>query len=285
MRRAERVSSDLRIYVPELWTFREKDSPACRKLLEDVAVLDPVGRRILASRGGRFEKALPQKIFAVEGDRVLLPDRAGCFLLFSGFCSGINLMLALYLNHPAKEVSSALRLLERTDFIGLTGQASVGQELFDLLAEVLFYLDGLLAGTRYLPLRTLVLRAANFAGCRLKKVDLPMQNLQLDPNESALFLAFLICFFLSVRASGGVAEADTEEGASLSVRLSALSEETDAIFPEDAPFLHCDAFCRFRLVGEGRERAVILPIQKPTSHLSSGGRAAYLSILLECDGD
>ena len=285
MGRAERVSSDIRIYVPELWAFREKDSPACRKLLEDIALFDLGERRILAARGKRFEKSLPKKIWETEGSRVLLAERAGCFLLFSGFCKGANLMLALYFEHSAKEISTALRILDRTDFVGLTETAHVGQELFDLVAEVLFYLDGLLAGTRYLPLRTLVLRAANFAGCRLKKADLPMQELQLDPNETSLFLAFLICFFLSVRASGGTAEADTEEGASLSVRVSALQEDEGVSFPEDAPFLHCDAFRRFRLVGEGRTRAVILPIQKPTSRLSSGGRVLYLSILLECDGE
>lgn len=283
MRAEELGLLGLRVYVPELLAFREKDSTACRKLLEDLAILDADERRILSFRGRRFEKALPDAFWGATDRRTLVPERGGCFLLFPKICRDEPLMLALYFRHSAKEISSALRLLDRTDFSGLCGKESVGQELFDLVAEVLFYLDGLLASTHYLPLRTLILRAANFAGCRLKKADLATGDFQLDPDESALFLAFLTCFFLSVRACGGIAIA--EDTPDLSIRVLALPEEHGLPFPKDAPFFSCKSFRRFRLVEKESTRAVVLPLRKPSPNLSSGGRSVYLSLLLTCDGD
>ena len=286
IRGEERGLFGLRGYVPEPAAFYEKDSIACRKLLEDLAILDKSDTRILAFRGRRFERPLPETIWETQNDRLLLPEKGGCFLLLSGICQDADLALALYFRHTAKELSTILYALGHKDFVGLLKPARASQELFDLVAELLFYLDGLLDGTQHLPLRTLVLRAANFAGCRLKKAELPMQGLQLDPDEVSLFLTFLICFFLSVRAGGGSAEAETEEKETgLSIRISALPEEKNGQFFDDAPFLHCETFGCFKLARDGERQAVILPIPKPTRRLSSGGRTVYLSLLLECVDD
>ena len=149
----------LSVYVPELSAFLEKDSSACRKLLEDVAILDKRNERILAFRGKRFERPLPKTLWQAPQDRMLLAERSGCFLLFSRICRDDELALALYFKHSAKELSTVLYALDRKDFAGTRKPSGASQELFDLVAEALFYLDGLLDGRRHLPLRTLVMRA------------------------------------------------------------------------------------------------------------------------------
>lgn len=284
MAKREPLFYDFRVYVPEFWAFRQKDSRACRKLLEDIAVLDVAEKRVLASRGKRFEAPLPEACFEETPGRTLLADGSGCFLLFPDLCPEENLVLALYFERRASDLSLVLTRLGRKDFSGKKRGGKPDQALFDLLAEVLFYFDGLLLGKGSLPLWTLVLRAANFAGCKLKRTNLPVQSFRLEPSENALFLAFLLCFFLSVRRSGGEVKAEAEPADTLlHVRISVLKDKREMQPDSVAPFLDCKSFCRFRLVGDQSKNAVILPLQTRAHKISSGGRAAILRVLLECD--
>ena len=275
---------DFRVYVPEQLAFRQKDSPTCRRLLEDLAVLDIENRRVLASRGKRFEAPLPDLCFSECSGRTIVADGAGSFLLFPDLCPEEGLTLAVYFERAPSDLSSALSVLGRKDFGENAGDGKPDQALFDLLAELLFYLDSLLLHKESLPLWTLVLRAANFAGCKLKRACLPMQSFRPDPSDNALFLAFLLCFFLSVRRAGGEAMAETDRAeVPLRVRLSAQKEARESALCEVAPFLDCGGFRRFRLFRDGSKNAVLLPLQRRIPRVSSGTRATYFCVLLECD--
>ncbi|MBQ7172888.1 MAG: hypothetical protein IJR88_02065 [Clostridia bacterium] len=272
----------LGVFIPELWAFRQKDSPACRELLEEVAILDVGKRRLLAARGNRFAAPLPQEIWEDPSVPRLLSDKKGAFLLFPICGEDLCQILSLYLPRPASLVSSALLLLGRREIRGLTKPSGEDPRLFALLSELLFYLDRLLFAQKSLPFWTVVLRSANFAGCKLKKSGPPAVSLSLAKEEIPPLFAFLTCFFLSVRASGNAAEIDLHPSLCYSVRFGVLSsDERQEKLPE-TPFLDCSAFRRFSLAKIDSGQRLLLSIRRPGQDVSSGRIPRYTRIFLDC---
>lgn len=279
----DRFSPSLGVYVPELWAFRQKDSPACRELLEGVAILDLDGDRILASRGKRFESPLPDACRKFPTSRLLLSDNKHSLLLFP--IEGIDARQTLVLSLPwsAAAVSRALLLLGRKDFSGLTRPGKEDPTLLSLLSELLFFLDRLLQCPDNLPLWTVVLRAANFAGCKLKRFGLSALDLTLTKEEIPLFFSLLLCFFLSVRKAGITTEVDLERTSPCCrVRFVASDgNENPAEIPKE-PFLDCDAFRRFSLATTDEGHRLLLSLRRPGLDVSSGQRPRYIKLFLDC---
>lgn len=278
----EKFFPSLGVFVPELWAFRQKDSPACRELLEDVAVLDAKESRILASRGKTFEAPLPQACWETLDQPRLIRKRGATILLFPIGEPCEKQRLALSLPWTAGVVSAALLSLGRSDFSGFSKPSGEDARLFSLLSELLFYLDRLLFPKKGLPLWTVILRSANFAGCKLKRGGLPSVNFQLAKEEIPLFFSFLICFFLSVRNAGKEAEIDLAHASPCySVRFAALADGENPTPLPKTPFLDCEAFRRFSLLSIDDGHRLTLSLRRAGKEVSSGSRGLYTTLSLE----
>lgn len=217
---------DLSSYVPEsLHTVQKRQSP-CRLFFEDCAVIEPEKSfRILASRGGNlplgedFLKVcgvLPSDTTLLQSTRAkqsrfLLPCKKGCVLLLGDRLLETALFLGILIQRDAKEVLCALERLGQNTFATPQGMLSEGHPLqsrYDealclQMEELFYYLERILHPAPEASLWTRCLLIANFAGCRLERVALPITEPSLSETDHARITLFLLCSFLTLRQKSG----------------------------------------------------------------------------------
>ena len=224
---------DLHSYIPESLAFLEKQKESSRLFFEDCAVFDPAfDHRILASRGeglllgksffdlcgvSDLDKALFQEKFH-KHRHFLLPAGKDSVLLFSEAFGDTGLLLGIRLHIDAITLRRVLHQLGQADFVCPTSieSASLTPQAgdFDLclrLEELFYYTSRILSTKEEGSLWTRCLLIANFAGCRLERVALPVQAPPFSKRDRLRLAFFLLCSFLTMRQKDGRVGAEGSE--------------------------------------------------------------------------
>lgn len=268
------MSQQLKAYIPESLLTDGKQEHTLRVCREDCLIVDPADRfRILVSRGttstvgkrldAAYNVPVSEMRFLRETltnrNRVLMMGHDGRALLVFGDlfrASGVLVVLSPYAD--AFAVARLLRHTGRSDFVFSPSLSSVSaaphtedEEIYEQILELFFYFDRILSPARQIGLRTRTHLIANFVGCVLDDVAVPLDSLDCSTAEQDRLVAFLLCAFLSLRAHDGVS-ARTETPSNepiLRYRVETMTpcEETGA--PNQAfPFLSLPTFRRFAVL-------------------------------------
>lgn len=321
-------------YVPEISFFEEKDGAGCRACFEDCAVIDTnQNNAVVAFRGlnlpnggdyfqflGLGERESTRiKSALSRASRVVIPCKIGILLVFGELLGATGLLVTLLLP-PTKKFSDVPSLygsvcrsfeaLGRRDFVLLGELTEKSPRIEDRdtahrLCELLYYPDSILSQK---PLRdgiwTLSLRIANFAGCKLEKVGLPVRDVDCPPMEISRLVAFLLCAFLTLRQQSGTVSAEGEEApfknaalcyrvtlqagkkaGSISTRSTEHNAETknNASLEKRFPFLSCPCFRSFALKTEDGEITLEATLKSTAPHAvfaTGGGAYVHLHVSL-----
>ena len=222
---------NLSSYVPETFHTSPKRQNACRLFWEELAVVDPEKDFcILASRGNSLpvgsnffktcgvllrDSALLRSHLPKER-RFLLPASNGCVLMLGDLLGETGLFLGLLLPQDAEDVLCALLRMGRGELVAPPELLPKGgllsrpydEELCRRLEELFYYLDRILIQTPEASLWTRCLLIANFVGCRLERVALPVEAPRLSKGDDACMTMFLICSFLTLRQKNGRVQAE-----------------------------------------------------------------------------
>ncbi len=261
----------LRSYVSEKLFFEDKDRRRCRRLHDDVAVLDAASDfRILAARG--FSEPIGTPLFSSlalpdadlarvdaflksDGTCLLLGVGKASILLFSAWYASCDLLLAVRVHQEEREVRALLDAAKSGAAIPVFSPEEPEEtSLLLQLAEIFYYTEHILQDRG--NFWTHCLTVANFVGCRLEQLRLPVSGVSLDEKDFHRITAFLVCLFLTMRARDGKIRA-TETGdtnAMLGMRISQRPYGLeDAVIPvsehaiegDVLPFLQIPAFRDF----------------------------------------
>ena len=215
----------LHSYVPETDFLKDKHQFPSRTFFEDCAVLDvEKGYRVLACRGeglavgADFPRlcGIPKEELAfleralVRTRRVLLNSRRGPILIFAEALAQTGALIAVL---PHGKPSSLLRALTLAgqNVISLSpafanAPASANQddaEACEHIEEIFFYMDRILCPEAALGIWTRSLLIANFTGCKLDLVSLPVDALAITQADEMRLSLFLFCTFLAMRHESG----------------------------------------------------------------------------------
>lgn len=217
---------DLSSYVPEsLHTLQKRQKP-CRLFFEDLVVIQPEKSfRILASRGENLptgadffntcgvlaSDAALLRSHESRQTRFLLPCEKGCVLLFGDLLSETGLLLGILLAQSTEDVFCALKRMGQDGFVTPPKMSQskallsshYDETLCRHLEELFYYLERILHPTPESSLWTRCLLIANFVGCRLERVALPIETPPLSKGENACMTLFLFCAFLTLRQKSG----------------------------------------------------------------------------------
>ena len=250
---------DLSSYVSEtLHTQRKRQKPS-RVFFEELAVIEPEkGFRILASRGEDLpvgadffttcgvlkEDAELLHSFSAKQTGFLLPCKRGCALLFGDLRAETGLFLSVLLSRDAKDVLCALKRMGYDQFAAPQGILPTGElltsrydeALVDQLEELFYYLDRILHPAPEASLWTRCLLIANFVGCRLERVALPVTAPSLSERDDARMMLFLLCAFLDLRKrSGRVLTEGLQESSNYQCTVSFFEESRPLLEDEEKP--------------------------------------------------
>lgn len=288
---------DLHSYIPESIAFSEKQKDSSRLFFEDCAVFEPAfENRILASRGKGLllgksffalcgvsdpDKAFFQEIFH-KHPRILLPAGKDSVLIFSEAFGDTGLLLGIRLHIDATALHRVLHQIGQADFLcpdslrsaPLTPQLG-DSDLCLRLEELFYYLWRMLSPKADFSLWTMCLLIANFAGCRLERVALPVQSPPFSKRDRLRLTFFLLCSFLTMRQKDGRVGAEgnalpEEEEQPLyrcTVSLTEESREHSAKKGRRAaelPFFLC-AHCFSDLIASLTEGGITLEARLPIS--------------------
>ena len=217
---------DLSSDVPEALRFVQKHQDPSRGCVEGCAVIDPANScRILASRGS--ELAEGEDFFAICGvseddrrildrlspthERILAPCQRGSVLLFADLFWDTGLLIGVLLPFEAASVLRGLHWLGQqksllcAESLSNTSLAlQMGDEtICRHLEELFYYLTRMLVPKPEASLWTRCLLIANFAGCRLHRVALPVEAPRLSKRDESCMTLFLLCSFLTLRRRNG----------------------------------------------------------------------------------
>ncbi len=214
-----RLSSCVSGYVPESFFLEGKDRPGCRVLHDDCAVVEASeGLRILASRGFGADAgaslASLLHLTAAQCARLsqFSESKEHCCLMdvgdasvffFSAWYAPCRLLLAVRVHAEAREVRRVLAAAEERAGVPLfdTEKDHATPTLLLQLAEIFYYTDHILTPTQ--SLWTHCRTVANFVGCRVEDLHLPLRTEALSADDFHRLTAFLCCLFLTLRARTG----------------------------------------------------------------------------------
>ena len=224
---------NLHSYIPESLAFLDKQKDSSRLFFEDCAVIEPAfENRILAARGegllleksffdlcgvSASDQSLFQECFH-KHPHFLLPAGNDSVLIFSEAFGDTGLLLGLRLHIDAISLRRALFQIGQVDFVcpdsiaaaPLTPQVG-DAELSLRLEELFYYTSRILSPKDEGSLWTWCLLIANFAGCRLERVALPVQSPPFSRRDRMRLTFFLLCSFLAMRRKDGKVGAGGEE--------------------------------------------------------------------------
>ena len=253
---------DLSSYVPEALHTHQKRQNACRLFWEELAVVDPEKDFcILASRGNSMpvgsnffktcgvllrDSALLRSHLPKER-RFLLPASNGCVLMLGDLLGETGLFLGLLLPQDAEAVLCALLRMGRGELVAPPELLPKGgllsrpydEALCRRLEELFYYLDRILHPAPEASLWTRCLLIANFTGCRLERVALPVDAPRLSGTDDACMTLFLLCSFLALRQKSGRVQTeaglhqDSEESANYQCTVSFFEESSSPMVEED----------------------------------------------------
>lgn len=225
---------NLSSYVPEALRFTQKHQDPSRVCFESCAVLNPANScRILASRGSGFpeggdflalcgvsedDRRLLDRL-SPTNKRILMPCQKGCVLLFADLFWDTGLLIGVLIPFEAALVLRGLHWLGQqksllcAESLSHTSLAlQMGDEtICRHLEEMFYYLTRILTPKPEASLWTRCLLIANFAGCRLHRLALPMEALALSKRDSSCMTLFLLCSFLTLRQRNGEVETFGDE--------------------------------------------------------------------------
>lgn len=268
------MSNQVKAYVPEFLLTDEKQENALRVCKEDCLVVDPSDRfRILVSRTrtplskDRWDQAYaipPSEMrflqdALTENKRVLLMGRdRRPLLVFAELLRSVGILFAVAPHADADGIARVLLHTGRTDIAitpSLRKTSTVphteDDAIYEQLDELFFYVDRIFSPAPQIGLRTRTHLIANFAGCVLDDVAVPLDSLACPPSEQDRLIAFLLCAFLALRRQdGGVsARTDTSNPPLLRYRVEPITDKTGAQVSEtDFPFLSLSSFHRFAVL-------------------------------------
>ena len=222
-----------RSYVPELTFGEQKQQMPARVCREDFAVIDPTNQyRILTGRGRETHlgQALPKawKIPKTEIEwleralflqrRALLDTPNGPVLIFADVLEPTGMLLAM---RPYMDAPTFLRGLRYLGMRGIAvsptmdayGGVTLTEESVMQISELFYYMDRILdSDNRFeIGLWTRMHLIANFVGCRLTRVDLPISDPTTSRVERARLTVFWVCALLELRKINGDVCAGGEE--------------------------------------------------------------------------
>lgn len=225
---------DLSSYVPETLRFSQKHQDPSRVCFEGCAVLDPANAcRILASRGSELTEG--EDFLALCGvseedrrlldrlspttKRILMPCQKGCVLLLADLFWDTGLLIGILIPFEAVSVLRGLHWLGQqksllcAESLSNTSLAlQMGEEtICRHLEELFYYLTRILTPKPEASLWTRCLLIANFAGCRLHRVALPVEAPVLSKRDVSCMILFLLCSFLTLRQRNGEVETFGDE--------------------------------------------------------------------------
>ncbi len=208
----------LRSYVPEKLFFEDKDRRRCRRLHDDMAVLDADSDfRILAARG--FSEPIGTPLFSSlsvsdadlarvdaflksNGTCLLIGAGGASILLFSAWYSSCRLLLAIRIHREEREVRDLLDAAEAGAAVPVFSPEEPDEApLLLQLAEIFYYTEHILQDRG--NFWTHCLTVANFVGCRLEQLQLPVSGVSLEEKDFHRMTAFLVCLLLTMRARDG----------------------------------------------------------------------------------
>ena len=201
-----------------------KDRPESRFFHEDCALINVAEQfKVVTERGFHckigqtFTSALNLGWEAVRqlrtfhtryNDTMLLPCEDGTLILFSHLYPTTGMLLAIRIHDTETRVAEAMRRAQHEvlSFPIFPQQDQPKPEATPLdmqMEELYFYLNRILAPSQNLSFWTHCLRIANFAGCKLDFVDLPIENVILPHEDYQRLTAFLLCVFMTLRKRTG----------------------------------------------------------------------------------
>ncbi len=277
------MKQQLNAYVPESLLTDEKQDRARRVCHEDCMIVDPSDNfRILVSRGRTaMQGKRLDKLFAIPSLEMqflrnalsknthvlLMGGDSRALLVFGDLLRASGILLVLSPHADAHAVTRLLHHVGRSDFAISPELSRVSpvphsgdDEVYEQLTELFFYLDRILSPSPRFGLRTKTHLIANFAGCILDDVAVPLDSLSCPPAESERLIAFLLCSFLSLRTCDHGVSAKTDE-ADLPVfryRVEPIADSDEKrIASCDFPFLSLPAFCRFAILSSNGDNPML----------------------------
>ena len=175
--------------------------------------------RIVAARG--MEELVGECLFEVmkiapteqaKAEALVEKDDASCvipienqtLLLFSAWYRHTGLMLAVCLPHPEEKVRKILEFAQRSAikplFCADGYENWEDEDLLDL-QETFYYLSRIFKPTD--EIWNHCLAVANFVGCSLERLSMPISMPLIDDEEFGRLTAFLFCCFMELRHQYG----------------------------------------------------------------------------------
>ena len=267
------MKQQLNAYVPESLLTDEKQDRARRVCHEDFLIVDPAdGFRVLVSRSrSPMQGKRLDKLFAIPSSEIqflrnalskstrvlLMGGDSRALLVFGDLLRASGILLVLSPHADALAVARLLRHMGRSELAVSPALSQVSpiphsgdDEVYEQLTELFFYLDRILSQSPRLGLRTKTHLIANFAGCILDDVAVPLDSLTCSSLERDRLIAFLLCAFLSLRTHDRGVSAKTDDGdlPVLRYRVEPISDENGNDTPLlDFPFLSLPAFRHFAM--------------------------------------
>lgn len=306
----------LHSYIPELSMLETKHRDGTRAVHEDCAVVDAAsGYRILAGRGEQItpEATLPALCGLTKSDialletalckhhRILLKGKRRTVLIFADMLQETGTLIAILPHAGATAFRRALTLTGHHDLVCIPSfpepsATDTDEEVCEQVEELFFYMDRILLRHDGVGIWTRSLLIANFTGCKLENVALPVENPPISAADEARLTVFLFCVFLTLRQKNGQVSAKSvqplqaNEAYSYQVVLtptdpprqkrSAKEENTDF------PFLSLPAFYDFSArISDGRAiLEAILPQSSKLPQMFHSAQDAFLHLRLELWG-
>ena len=285
------MSNSVFSFVPELYFTNQKDTTRCRIFHDACAVIDARDSlRVIAARGmedqiGKplispnredlFRQSRVAEFLNCKETCLLLPDAKGSLLLFSAWYPSTGLLLGVRLQSPEGEVRKAIDFAQRNAikpvFFG-DERENVKSDLLRDVEELFYYTTRIL--TPKDELWNHCLTVANFVGCRLEQLSLPISFPNTDEDSFHRFTSFLVCCLMEMRhryGKTGILKTDSknenvgkvqmseEDALKISVeQIVTEKQESQSIFSiresieqEEFPFASLPAFCNFSFEKSG----------------------------------
>ena len=277
-------------FIPELHFQENKDLSKCRNFHDDCAVIDSEDSfRIIASRGMESEigksffdavKMKPPardtmgRFLADSNGIMLLPTEKGSVLLFSAWYSTTSLLFAICLGVDAKEVRKILDFAQGHAIYARFGEEKTEKEKDSVerhLEEIFYYTSRIFSPKG--EMWNHCLTVANFVGCRLEQLSMPLRLTHISEQNFHRLTALLVCALLELRHQYGktriretlkdgqnVGKVQVDDSDEICITIEQL-RQTSPIYTETSihqkeetelfPFASLPAFRTFTFLKEG----------------------------------
>ncbi len=297
-------------YVPESVFFEGKNGRRCRRMHDDCAVLDVSNEfRILVSRGfsesvgtpffsvygmGAADAARLQENLRRESAVILIGIGGDSFFFFPRWFNSCGLLLVLRIHATEAECRQVLDAAQAGSGMPIfspAGEFEQNPPLLLQLTEIFYYTDHMFTPTDNLWSHVLLL--ANFVGCKMEYLNLPILSERLTDDEFHRLTAFLLCLLLSLRIRTGRIHAakDERNEANLGIHIEQRPyRETDELrcgercelTGAELPFLEIPSFRRYQAYREGDTLVFDLSFPNAGALHAGGWHQAFCNGRMDC---